>query len=201
MKAVSLISVRRRRAFTIPELLVALTIFSFVTIGIIFAHLYGLTMLRITETSLTATASARKVAAKLTEEIRTCDDMEIGDVKLDNGTNQFVGLLNGETQQGSAIAIYPTENHSKYILYFVNLTPADQTLWRMTEQPGSAVILAESITNTVAFRAENPITGQVLTNALNNRVIHFNLEFYQPRRHKQVADYYKLESSVTRRAD
>ncbi len=199
MKAVSLISVRRRRAFTIPELMVALTIFSFVTVGIIFAHLYGLTMFRVTETSLTATASARKVAARLTDEIRTCSDMEIGEVKLDNGTNKFVGLLSGEIQQGSAIAIYPTEDHSKYMLYFVK--PADQTFRRTTEQPGSAVILAESITNTVVFRAENPITGQVLTNALNNRVIHFNLEFYQPRRHKQLADYYKLESSVTRRAD
>ena len=201
MKAVSLISVRCHRAFTIPELMVALTIFGFVTIGIIFAHLYGLAMFRITETSLKATASARKVSAKLTEEIRTCSDMEIGEVKLVGGINKFVGLLSGEKQQGSAIAIYPTADHSKYILYFIKLTPPDQTFRRTTEQPGSAVILAESITNTMVFRAENPITGQVLTNALNNRVIHFNLEFYQPRRHKQVADYYKLESSVTRRAD
>ena len=63
MKSVSLIPVRRGRAFTIPELMVAMTIFSFVTIGIIFAHLYGLTMFHITETSLTATTAARQGVA------------------------------------------------------------------------------------------------------------------------------------------
>lgn len=190
----------RSAAFTLPELMVAMSVFTFVVTGVIFAHLYGLSMFRITQTSLTATASARQVVGRLTEEIRTCNDMVIGDVKLIGGTNKFVGLLNGETQQGSAIMIYPTENHSQYILYFVNQTPADQTFRRTTEQPGSAVILAESITNTVAFRAENHL-GQVLTNDLNNQAIHFTLEFYQPRRLRQVAEYFKIESSVTRRAD
>ena len=198
MKSVSSISVRRRRAFTIPELMVALTIFGFVTVGIIFAHLYGLTMFHVTETSLKATASARKVAARLTDEIRTCNSALIGNIKLVGGTNKFVGLLNGETQQGSSLMIYPTTNLSHYIVYTVK--SSDQTFRRMTEQSGSAVILAESITNTVVFRAEN-YKGEIQTNSLNNRVIHFKLEFYQPRRHKQLADYYKLESSVTRRAD
>lgn len=198
MKFPGQIESRRRAAFTLPELMVALTVFSFVVTGVIYAHLYGLSMFRITETSLQATASARKVAARLTDEIRACNDVLIGDVKLVGGTNKFVGLLNGEVQQGNSVMIYPTTDLSKYIVYFVNA--ADQTLLRTTEQPGSAVILAQSVTNTIAFRAENHL-GQVLTNNLNNRVIHFNLEFYQPRRRMQVADYYKLESSVTRRAE
>jgi prepilin-type N-terminal cleavage/methylation domain-containing protein len=194
MKAVSRNSIRRRQAFTIPELMVALTIFSFVTVGIIFAHLYGLTMFRITETSLTATTAARQVAGKLTDEIRTCNNTLIGNVK--NGA--FVALLNGEKQEGNGLAIYPTANASNYVIYFVNA--ADQTLRRTTDKTNSTVILAESITNAVVFRAENHL-GQVQTNKLNNRVIHFNLEFYSPRRFRQVADYFKLESSVTRRAE
>lgn len=194
MKSVSLVSVRQCRAFTIPELMVALTIFSFVTVGVIFAHLYGLTMFRITETSLTATTAARQVAGKLTDEIRRCNNALIGNVK--NGV--FVALLNGEKQEGSGLAIYPTSNASNYVIYFVN--PADQTLRRTTDKASSTVILARSITNAIVFRAENHL-GQVQTNKLNNRVIHFNLEFYQPRRFKQVADYFKLESSVTRRAE
>jgi prepilin-type N-terminal cleavage/methylation domain-containing protein len=199
MKASPQIQRVSRTAFTLPELMVALTVFSFVVTGVIFAHLYGLSMFRITETSLTATASARKVAGRITEEIRTCSNVLIGDVKLVGGTNKFVGLLNGEKQQGGGLIIYPTTNLSHYVVYFVN--PADQTFRRTTDQPGSAVILAESVTNTVVFRAEDPLKGTVLTNNVNNRVIHFSLEFYQPHRHLQVADYYKLESSVTRRAD
>ena len=188
-----------RAAFTLPELIVALTVFSFVVTGVIFAHLYGLSMFRITETSLSATASARKVASRITEEVRTCTSVLIGDVKTVGGTNKFVGLLNGEKQQGGALIIYPSTNLSRYVVYFIN--PADQTFRRTTDEPGSAVILAESVTNTIVFRAEDPLKGAVLTNNVNNRVIHFSLEFYQPHRHMQVADYYKLESSVTRRAD
>lgn len=199
MKLSTVISGRRRAAFTLPELMVALTVFTFVVTGVIFAHLYGLSMFRITETSLTATASARKVVGRLTEEIRTCNSVLIGDIKAVGGTNKFVGLLNGEKQEGTALLIYPAADHSSYIVYFVK--PSDQTFRRTTEKPDSAVVLAESITNTVVFRAENPITGLILTNNLNNRVIHFSLEFYQPHRHMQVAEYYKLESSVTRRAE
>lgn len=199
MKRITTTDVRGRSAFTIPELMIALTVFSFVITGVIFAHLYGLSMFRITETSLKATASARKAAGHMTDEIRMCDKALIGDLKLVGGTNKFVGLLNGEKQQGGSLLIYPTTNLSHYIVYFVN--PSDQTFRRTTEQPGSTVILAESITNTVVFRAENAITGEVMTNTVNNRVIHFNLEFYQPRRYRQVADYYKLESSVARRAE
>jgi len=194
MKPASLILVRRRRAFTIPELMVALTIFGFVTIGIIFSHLDGWTMFHITETSISPTTVARQVAGKLTDEIRTCNNTLIGNVK--NGV--FVALLNGEKQEGNGLAIYPTPSASSYIIYFVN--SADQTLRRTTDKTNSTLILAQSITNGVVFRAENHL-GQVQTNKLNNRVIHFDFEFYHPRRFKQVADYFKLESSVTRRAE
>lgn len=198
MKTASSNFPRARAGFTIPELMIALTVFSFVVVGIIFAHLYGLSMFRITETSLSITAEARQVVGRLTDEIRTCNEMEIGEVKSVSGTNKFVGLLNGEKQQGNSLVIYPTSDRSRYVVYFVNA--ADQKLVRTTEQPGSAVILAEAITNTVAFRAENH-KGEVHTNNLNNRVLHFTFEFYQPRRYRQMAEYFKLESSVTRRAE
>jgi len=185
---------RSRAAFTLPEVMVAMTVFSFLVTGIVFAHLYGLSMFRLTENALTATADARQVVGRMTEEIRTSNNTLIGNVK----SGEFVALLNGETQQASGLLIYPSANLSNFIVYFVN--PADQTFRRTTSQPDSAVIVAESVTNAVVFRAENHL-GQVLTNNLNNRVIHFNLEFYQPRASKQVAEYFKLESSVTRRAE
>ncbi|MFO1515098.1 MAG: hypothetical protein U1F83_19700 [Verrucomicrobiota bacterium] len=106
-------------------------------------------------------------------------------------------LLDGEKQQGTALLIRPTTNTANFIIYFVN--PSDQTFRRTTSTPGSAMVLAESITNSLVFRAQD-YRGNVLTNNQNNRVIHVNLEFYQPRRYMQVADYYKLETSVTRRA-
>lgn len=179
--------------FTLPEVLIASTVLILLVGGIIFANLFGLSMFRITETKLNATNDARKTIAKMANEIRTCKSTWIGNI---NG-GVFEALLDGETQQGTGLLIQPTTNAASYIVYFVN--PSDKTFRRTTSTPGSATVLAGSITNTVVFRAQNHL-GTVLTNNQNNRVIHVNLEFYQPKRNLQMADYYKLETAVTRRA-
>ena len=61
-------------------------------------------------------------------------------------------------------------------------------------------IIARSVTNQLVFRAQDHL-GNGLTNNRNSRVIHVNLEFYQTKRHRLIADYYQLETSVTRRAE
>ena len=182
-----------RRGFTLPELMVAIAVFGFVVLGVVFAHLFGLSMFRITENTLTTTDDTREAMGRMANEIRTCQSAWIGNVK--NGSYQ--PRLDGEVQQGNALLIRPNSNTNNFIIYFVN--PSDQSLRRTTSTPGSATILTESITNSQAFSSRN-FTGGVLTNNQNNRVIHINLEFYQPQRFRQVADYYKLETSVTRRA-
>jgi hypothetical protein len=103
--------------------------------------------------------------------------------------------LDGETQQGNAIQLYPTANTNNYIIYFVNL--ADQTFRRTTNQTDTGVILADSVTNTLPFSAQD-LSGTVLTNN-NNQVIHLILEFQQPAGFMQDADYYKLETSIKQR--
>jgi len=184
---------RTSSGFTLSELLVSVAILSVVLAGVLFAHVYGLSMFQVTKTKLNATDDARKVLGKLAQEIRACRVTAIGNVKAGN----FEALLDGETQQGTALMIRPSTNASKFIIYFVNLS--DQTFRRTTSAPGSAVVLAESVTNALVFSARN-YSGTVLTNNQNNRVIHVNLEFFEPRSHLQMADYYKLETSVTRRA-
>lgn len=185
--------VNSRSAFTLPEIMIAMTVFIFLVGGIVFANLYGLSMFRITQTKLSATDDARKTIGQLTEEIRTCKKSWVGNVK--NGS--FVQLLDGEKRVGNALMIFPTTNTANYILYFVN--PADQTFRRTTSKPVVTTILAESITNTIVF-SERSHSGKILTNNQNNYLVQFNLEFFQPKRHLQVSDYYKLETSVTRRS-
>lgn len=185
-------TINRRGGFTIPEVLIAMTVFLLLIGGIVTAHLFGLSMFRINEAKLTATDHARKTIGRMANEIRACKSTAIGNVK--NG--EFAALLDGEKQVGSGLMIYPTTNLADYIIYFVN--PSDNTFRRTTGTPGSATVVAESVTNALVFRAQDHL-GNVLTNNQNNRVIHVNLEFYQPRRHLQVADYYKLETAVTRR--
>jgi prepilin-type N-terminal cleavage/methylation domain-containing protein len=179
--------------FTLPEILIAMTVFLFVVGGIISANLFGLRMFQITETKLNVTQWSRETIEKITGEIHACNSLSI--LTIDTNGNS-AGLLDGETQQGNALQIYPTANTNNYIIYFVN--PADQT-FRRTDQSSNTMILADSVTNTLPFSARD-FSGNMLTNSQNNQVIHLTLEFHQPARFMQGADYYKLETSVTRRA-
>jgi arabinogalactan endo-1,4-beta-galactosidase len=150
-------------------------------------------MFQKTEVKLNVSRWSRETIEQLSDEVHACNKVQVGNVT--NGA--FEALLDGETQQGSGLLIYPTTNTTSYIIYFVN--PTDQSFRRTTDQPNTAVVLANAVTNASIFTAQD-LAGRVLTNSLNNQVIHLALEFYQPERFMQGADYYKLETSMTRRA-
>ncbi|HTX22786.1 MAG TPA: prepilin-type N-terminal cleavage/methylation domain-containing protein [Candidatus Aquilonibacter sp.] len=182
--------------FTLPEILIALTIFMLMLAGIITANLFGLQMFQLNENKLNATEWSRNTFGKITDEIRACSAVSVGNMTT-NGV--FVGLLDGEAQEGTAIEIQPNTNSTSLIYYF--LDSSDETFRRTELLPSGSntIILADSVTNTTVFTAQD-FSGNVLTNDLNDQVIHLTLEFYQPERYLVDPDYYKLETSVTRRA-
>ncbi len=140
-----------RNGFTLPEILIALTIFLLLVGGILAANLFGLRMFQMTQTKLDATQWSRETIMRLTDEIHVCNNAQVGTIS--NGF--FVMFLDGEPQQGSALLINPTSDTNSYIIYFVNA--ADQTFRRTTDQPNSAVILASSVTGTRFTRS--PLAG------------------------------------------
>jgi hypothetical protein len=182
----------RVKGFTLAEVVVAVSVFILVIVGILSAHLVGLRMFQFDKTKLTATEWSRRTFGKFTDEVHTCNSVQVG-----NFAGGFNGLLPGETQQGDSLLIYPTADTNHFIVYYVD--HSDQTFRRATEQAGSAVILADAVTNNVAFSAQD-LSENVLTNSQNNEVIHLKLEFYRPGLFMQDSDYYKLETAATRRA-
>jgi prepilin-type N-terminal cleavage/methylation domain-containing protein len=187
---------RPDQGFTLPEILIAMTVFLLMIGGVIAANLFGLQIFQVSTTKLNVTTWSRETVEQITGEIHSCNSISI--LNVDTNGN-FEGLLDGETQQGNALQIYPTTDTNSFTVYFVN--PADETFRQTVVTPGgtNTVILADSVTNTMAFSAQD-FSGNVLTNNENNRVIHLTLEFYQPARFMLGADYYKLETSMTRRA-
>jgi len=189
---------RCRTAFTLPELLVAMTIFMILVAGVVAANIYGLEMFQITMTKLTATAGVRKAMGRMTDEIRTGNTIWVGDVS--NGV--FVQHINGEPQMGTGLLICSTTNTTPYTLYFVN--PADQSFRRTAVGSDSTIpavteVLASQVTNSDVFCAQDYL-GNVLTNNQNNRVIRLRLDLFQAKSHGTIADHYLLETCVTRRA-
>jgi type II secretory pathway pseudopilin PulG len=181
-----------RIAFTLPELLITLTLFLLLVGGIVSAHLFGLRMSRVAESKLSASDSAREALGKVTDEVRNCASTWIGDVS--NGV--FVAILDGMPQSGSALLIQPMTNSTNFIVYFAN--PSDQSFRRTTSVPGTTTILAQTITNTTIFSAQDYV-GNLLTNNQSDCVIHLSLEFFQSQPLLPVDNYYKLETAVTRR--
>jgi prepilin-type N-terminal cleavage/methylation domain-containing protein len=180
----------RNHGFTLPEIMIALTIFLLLIAGILSAHLFGLRMFQLNKTKLQVTQWARQTIENLTDQIHGCNNLQVGNYTSGTG---FAGFLPGETNQGNALLIYPTANSTNCFIYFVN--PTDQTFQR-TDQSGNAVILANSVTNTLPFSVQD-YSGNILTN--NNQMIHFTLEFYHPATYMEDADYYKLDTSIKQR--
>jgi hypothetical protein len=183
----------RELAFTLTEMMVSAAVFILLVGGVVSTNLFGMRMFQIEQIKLNASDEARKIVGVLMDEIHSCDSFQIG--TFANGT--FTGLPLGAPRLGPALIVYPTTNTTQYIMYFVN--PADQRFWRATSVPGSARVVAQSVTNAAdLFRAQDYL-GNVLTNMQDNTVLHLKLEFYQAARFGVTPDYYKLETSTTRR--
>jgi hypothetical protein len=185
---------RGRAAFTLSELMVSITIFLLLLLGIVSATLFGMRWFQISQTKLLATDQTRQTIGKMTDEIRSCNSSFIGDVST-NGL--FVGRTNGEPQVGSSLLVYPTANTNSYILYFLN--SKDQTFRRTCTASGLTTLVAQTVTNNNIFSVQDYL-GNVQTNNDNNRVIHCMLQFYQTAPNTPVASSYTLDVAVTRRS-
>jgi prepilin-type N-terminal cleavage/methylation domain-containing protein len=186
------------RGFTLPEILIALTIFLFLVIAIVFANIFGLSMFQMNSTRLNVSRWSRETVERFTDEVHACTGVQVGYMTNSGPNNFFAAPLLGEPQQGDALQIQTSTNTS--IIYFVN--SGTQTFVRMdltNQLVIQTVTLADSVTNTTPFSAED-FAGNVLSNNISNPVIHFTLEFYQPQLYLQDADYYKLDTAVSQRS-
>jgi prepilin-type N-terminal cleavage/methylation domain-containing protein len=178
------------RGFTLPELLIAITIFTLLVGGIVASNLWGLRLFQVTRTKMNATAWSRLTMEKLQDDIHGCASLQLGSVT----NNLFTGVLDGQLQQGSGLLIYPSSDTNNYILYYINA--ADHTLRRAATN--DSVILANSVVNPQPFSAQG-MAGNILTNRANNALIHVVLNIQQPASYLQNADLYKFETSVKQR--
>src|SRR5277367_4322345 len=92
----------RNWGFTLPEIVIALAIFVLLVAGIVSANLFCLRMFQVNSTKLNATDWSRRTFGEITDEIRSCAAVSVGNLTTNS---VFVGLLDGEIQQGTAIQI------------------------------------------------------------------------------------------------
>jgi len=185
-------------AFTVTEVMVATTVLMLAITGVMTTHLFGLRMVEISKAKLGASDDARHAISLMISEIRSARTVRVGEGNLSGFTEVAVDSV----QEGSAIQVYSSLDTNQFIRYFWDAT--DKRLKRTTNGASAAFVVANAITNSVLFRAED-YQGNVTTNNQNNRVIALNLRFYQlmyPRVNigpGNYYDFYQLRTRITPR--
>ena len=186
------------RAFTLPELMIVMAIFSLVFAGLISAQIFGMRMLTISETKLSATATGRRALNAVRDEIRAGKILVVG-----NGNDStFTPIADNTPQIGNALQIHSTTNTANFVRYY--LDQGEERLKRVVSGSSNIQVVANFITNELAFSAED-FCGNVQTRNRNNRVIRLNLEFYQwgypiaSVGSGGMYDYYHLQTRISRR--
>jgi len=192
----------RRQAFTVPEILTAMAVFTVLIAATVSSQIFGLRMSTISEAKLQSSDSARTALNHVRDEIRSATFLFVG-----NGdAGSFKLLTNNAPRVGNALRIYPTADTNNYVCYYLDLSN-DSLMRAVTigKQLGDAEIVSRNITNRFIFQAED-FQGNVLTNNSNHRIIRMNLDFYKLEYSSasggkgNVYDFYRMQTRFTRRA-
>jgi len=192
---------RPAAAFTLMEILVAVSIFTLVVLCMVTSQLFGLRVYTNSSAKLSAIADARKAMNHFRDHVRESESLLVGDYSSFpvNTSNAFPGVSSG-LQQGNALEVFPTTNSTPFLIYYVDDSTNQLKLYDSSLD--TTRVLANDVTNTVVFDAED-FQGNVLSNNQDNRVIRMTLEFY--RREYFVGrtnyyNFYRLSMRATERS-
>ena len=193
-----------RSAFTIPELLVALAIFSMVVIGTVTITVFGMRQEQLTRSKLGMNAQSRKGINTLLNDIRMAREVQIGT----GNSSSFTEVEAGQPQSGKAIQITLSTNASDFVRYYLDETTRE--LRRYVSGAAQPTRIAQFLTNNVIFEATDYTGSNVLTVSPDtltyNYVVGVNLEFYQflypltTVNTNSHYNYYRLKFKATRHA-
>jgi type II secretory pathway pseudopilin PulG len=190
---------RAIQAFTLAELLVAISVFSLVILAMVTVQIFGLRIYTLAATKLSATASGRETLNAMRDQIRSSKEVYVGTYDT-----SFSRIADGSPQTGNALEIFPTTNTapSSTIVYYMD--SGNGTVCSVSN--GVVKILADYITNYNCFELDD-YTGATMTNNQNNPVIHVTMDFYQWEypigfvggNALNAYDFYTLRTKISRR--
>jgi len=207
MKLAFSVEVVRRRpvAFTLPEIMVAMTIFALVVSGTLVGFITGLKYFQITRPKLTASEDARKTLDYLVNDVRTANKVLVG--TIDIPSSKFTPVTNGQLQLSTALEIWPNTNAVAVIHYYwdsstgelkrMNNFDTAQTLlnWVRNKGPTNAII----DNATFSFTKED-FQGNILRADADRYIIGVQMQFTQLESGvDNLYDYYQLNTKISRR--
>jgi prepilin-type N-terminal cleavage/methylation domain-containing protein len=156
--------------FTLPELLIAASIFGMVVAGVVATNLFGMRMTELTEPKLLADLESRRLVNLFVDDISSAKRVLVGDVVMDT----FTPVATGQPLLGNAIQIHHGTNTTDYVRY--HLDAGSGEVLRIASGEAQPQVLTEGVTNVVAFRGED-FAGNVLTNSMGTMVVHVMFQY------------------------
>lgn len=183
---------------TLVEMMTTMAIFSMVVIGFISMQMFGMRQDQLVQSKLGASDQSRKLLEKMGWEIRSAKTWEIGNIS----GSSFVEIADGQPQRGTGLRIFLSSATNNYIQYHFNTTA--RTLLRSQAGVSGMTIVAQDLTNNMAFQAED-YRGVVQTagTGLWRNCIRVILEFAQYQYPLtqvgpgKLYDYYKMEYKIS----
>jgi prepilin-type N-terminal cleavage/methylation domain-containing protein len=208
----------RTAGFTLPEILIAMTIFVVLIGAIVVLQLFAVRIYYLSATKITATADGRKTMTFIREAVREAKTIYIGSYAGSGNSGTFSVIGSGTNQIGSALLLFPTTDQTFGQIFYQNQSASNLCSVLITNIPvgtnglgltitgsvGSPATNTLFVTNHLVFQAED-YRGNVLSDNSNNRVIHVTLQFCMLEYPvagigtNQMYDYYELHTRATRR--
>lgn len=177
------------RAFTLPDVLISMTLLSLVVAGILYGHLFGMRMYEVARAKLASSDFARSTLSLVIQDIREAERVKVGTMAQGTG---FVEVAWGALQQGNALELNSafSTNTNAWVRYYLD---TDRKLKRLSATNAIPTVLVEcptnvmisnivvtnmETTNMVVFTAED-FRGNVLTNRQGRCVIALTVSLRQ----------------------
>jgi hypothetical protein len=154
---------------------------------------YGMQMHNFVRPKLDNAAFARDTLARMVEEVRCAQSIEVGQ----GNWTTFTPAGPTNAQSGNALRMSLAGNTNRFIYYFRD--SGTETLRKMALGSSNSVTVAGSVTNAVVFRLEN-FKGVLQTNYQNQTVVDVFLQMRQPSFRNYSNDSYQVRTKITRRA-
>jgi len=185
---------RRAAGHTLIEAMFATGLFGLMLIGVMAVYFSGIEFNQYIQPKILNSQYSRQTVARLIEEVRSANSLQVGTGGLTNFTQ--AGATNLQT--GNALRIYMATNWTgPYILYFHDQATA--TVQRVPASSTTPAIIAAGVTNHVIFSFED-YAGNVLTNSQNNAVMSVLLQLKRTSSWKNITDAYQVRARATRRS-
>jgi prepilin-type N-terminal cleavage/methylation domain-containing protein len=190
------IPTRRAPAFTLVEMMVAMSIFSLVSIGLVYTHLFALRQDELANSKLGASDQSRRGFSLLSDDMRAAKIWQVG-----NGNQTtFTQIATGTAQQGTALRINLTTDTNSFIIYYFDTSRGE--LRRRHSGVTDYKLIAQNLTNSMYFRDEDH-RGTLQSDLSHKDVINVVMEFRQYQYPLTRVgpgyfyDYYKMEFRLT----